>query len=154
MKNLVRVVLALFLVAVAAGCGPKSGGPGAASAGEGESPIFNIDTVVGGKTVKKPIRGEEGKFGFEDAPFVSGQQDKYIWHFWNNADLPGQKMNITAENQTTKEKIDLARVTLSTGTNGASATATSLLLIPKPGLWRLDVSFNDQLFGSITVRVK
>ncbi|MFC4766022.1 hypothetical protein [Effusibacillus consociatus] len=28
------------------------------------------------------MRGEKGKLGFMDAPFVAGQKQKYMWHFW------------------------------------------------------------------------
>lgn len=157
MKNLVRLIAALLVLVMAAGCGPKAGGTGGTTgkAGEGESPIFSIEKTVGGKQVKQAMRGEEGKFGFEDVPFMATQQEKTIWHFFNNPDLAGNKIFITGENLDTKEKVDIARVTLSQGmTPGASASATALMLFPTKGLWRLDVTIGEQLFGSITIRVK
>lgn len=155
MKNLVRFIVALLVLAVAAGCGPKAGGTGGVGkAGEGESPIFTIEKTVGGKQVKQAVRGEEGKFGFEDVPFVATQQEKTVWHFFNSPDLPGNRLVVTGENETTKEKVEIARVTLSQGmTPGASASATALMLFPSKGLWRLDVSVGEKPFGTITIRV-
>lgn len=156
MKNLVRFIAALLVLVLAAGCGPKAGGTGgpAGKAGEGESPIFSIEKTVGGKPVKQAMRGEEGKFGFEEVPFIATQQEKTMFHFWNNPDLPGQKIVIVGENQDTKEKVEIARVTLSQGmTAGASASATALMLFPTKGLWRIDITIGDQVYGSISIRV-
>ena len=156
MKNLVKFIAALLVLVLAAGCGPKAGGTGGSGkAGEGESPIFTIEKTVGGKPVKQQMRGEEGKFGFEEVPYVATQQEKTMWHFFNNPDLPGNKIVLTGENLETKETAEIARVTLSQGmTPGASASATALMLFPSKGLWRIDVTIGDKPFGSVTIRVK
>lgn len=121
-----------------------------------ETPTFSVAvTTSDGKKVDYVMRGEEGRFGFIDSPFIAGQSNKYMWHFWGNAnELVGKTLKVTGVSQSASTKVDVLTTDLSGPNNTATAHVPSTMSLPTPGLWRLDVTVDGRPIGSVVVRVQ
>ncbi|WP_422660058.1 DUF4871 domain-containing protein [Paenibacillus sp. EC2-1] len=101
------------------------------------------------------MTGVTNRLGFINPGFIAGQPNKYMWHFWgSDADLTGE-LRITAVEQNSLEIIDVFKTKLHPSKlNGADAAIPTKMSLPTPGLWRLMVSIDGQLFGSVIVTVQ
>lgn len=118
------------------------------------SPTF--DVVVkkdDGSQITYPMRGQEGRLGFIDSPFIAGKGNKYMWHLWAPAEqfTITSRLKVTAVSKESKERLVILDSALGGANNGATAHAPSLMSLPSPGLWRLEVSVDDRPFGEIVV---
>nr|WP_251035793.1 DUF4871 domain-containing protein [Paenibacillus sp. ISL-20] len=100
------------------------------------------------------ITGMEGRLGFIDPGFIANQPNKYMWHFWGRAEELKGDLLITAVKKGTTEIVDVFKTRISPYPhNGADAAIPTSMSLPSPGLWRIMVSINGQLFGSVIVEV-
>jgi hypothetical protein len=77
-----------------------------------------------------------------------------MWHFWGTpAELQGS-LKITGTSKETGETITVFEAD-ATGqpNNGADAHNPSMMSLPSPGLWQLEVFIGEKLFGSVVVEV-
>nr|WP_269846587.1 DUF4871 domain-containing protein [Paenibacillus roseus] len=117
--------------------------------------------------------GKEGRLGFiysdnELSRFYPGKQQKYMWHFWGSdpqksqAKL-GKEVKVIAVSKTTGKEMELMKTkVMQSGSyyvqseiwdNEPAFRVPSMMSLPSPGLWRLDVYIDDKLFDSVVVRV-
>ncbi|WP_098742431.1 DUF4871 domain-containing protein [Paenibacillus sp. EZ-K15] len=100
------------------------------------------------------MTGVEGRLGFIDPGFIANQPNKYMWHFWGRAEELKGDLLITAVKKGTTEIVDVFKTRISPYPhNGADAAIPTSMSLPSPGLWRIMVSINGQLFGSVIVEV-
>ncbi|MRG86597.1 DUF4871 domain-containing protein [Salinibacillus xinjiangensis] len=102
--------------------------------------------------------GDNGRFGFgEYGPFIAGETQKYMWHFWGDADTLTKPFKVIGVSKETSEKITVLQKQNNMNTlapnNGADHHLPSYMELPNPGLWKLEVYFGDELFGNIIVNV-
>ncbi|MQR94483.1 DUF4871 domain-containing protein [Fictibacillus phosphorivorans] len=103
--------------------------------------------------------GEKGKLGFiyensEVDQFSPNKVNKYMWHVWGS-DMANKMLRVEAIKENTSEQIHLFEARLSgTPHNGADAVTPSSMALPKPGMWKLNAYVDDQLFGSVYVKVQ
>jgi hypothetical protein len=124
------------------------------------SPKF--DLLDKDKTIIYPnrLRGIEGKIGFlESGDFVANAREaggKIFWYVWGDSkELQHAHLVATAVNRETGTTISLDDSNLQGSIYGADAHAlTSFNPFPHKGLWRIDVTINNQPYGSIVVNVK
>ncbi|MGB3260283.1 DUF4871 domain-containing protein [Paenisporosarcina sp.] len=101
--------------------------------------------------------GDNGMLGFgEYGPFIAGQTQKYMWHFWGEEKILTKPFKVIGVSKETDEKITVlelpANNSLSPNT-GADHHLPSTMKLPSSGLWRLEVYFDDKLFGNVIVDV-
>lgn len=101
------------------------------------------------------MTGVENRLGFINYEIIAAQPNKYMWHFWgSDEDLKGE-LRITALKQNSLEIIDVFEAKLNPSKlNGADAAIPTTMSLPTSGLWRLMVSIDGQLFGSVIVEVQ
>ncbi|MFD1953003.1 hypothetical protein ACFSL6_02130 [Paenibacillus thailandensis] len=104
--------------------------------------------------------GEEGKLGFiyddtEAVKFYSGQSQKYMWHFWGEAEqLQGYPLQVIGTKKETGEQITVFKASALGGAiNGADAHHPSVMALPSAGLWRLDAYIGEKFYGSVVVEI-
>jgi hypothetical protein len=101
--------------------------------------------------------GDNGKLGFgEYGPFIAGQEQKYMWHFWGDEKVLTKPFKVIGVSKT-DEKITVYQLPASNSlapNTGADHHLPSTMMLPSPGLWRLEVYFDDKLFGNVVVDVK
>ncbi|MEH6945279.1 DUF4871 domain-containing protein [Bacillus sp. JJ722] len=102
--------------------------------------------------------GDNGKFGFgEYGPFIAGEEQKYMWHFWGDDKVLTKSFKVIAVSRETDEKITIFQESDSSSLNpniGADHHIPSSMELTSPGLWRLEAYFGNELFGNIVVNVK
>ncbi|MGG4344061.1 DUF4871 domain-containing protein [Paenibacillus lautus] len=100
------------------------------------------------------MTGVEGRLGFIHPPLVANKPNKYMWHFWGRDEELKGDLLITAVKKGTTELVDVFKTRISPYPhNGADAAIPTSMSLPSPGLWRIMVSINGQLFGSVIVEV-
>lgn len=103
------------------------------------------------------MRGIPDRLAIIDTPFIAGQQQKYMWHFWGSLDEVTGKLTILAEHQDTGKKIPLIQkvyIVPASPNNGADNHLPSLMSLPSKGLWKLDAYIDERPFDSIIVKVE
>ncbi len=103
------------------------------------------------------MRGIPDRLAIIDTPFMAGQSQKYMWHFWGSLDEVTGKLTILAEHQDTGKKVPLLQkvyIIPAKPNNGADNHVPSQMSLPSKGLWRLDAYIDERLFDSIVVQVK
>ncbi|OCA91498.1 hypothetical protein A8F94_00915 [Bacillus sp. FJAT-27225] len=102
--------------------------------------------------------GNNGKLGFgEYGPFIAGQSQKYMWHFWGDEKVLKKPFKVIGVNKETGEEITVFQLPGSNSlapNTGADHHIPSSIMLPSPGLWRLEAYFGDKLFGNVVVNVK
>ncbi|ETT64715.1 DUF4871 domain-containing protein [Paenibacillus sp. FSL H8-0457] len=101
------------------------------------------------------MSGVEGRLGFIYPDLIAGKPNKYMWHFWGRDEELTGDLVITAVKQNSSEIIDVFKVAglRPSPLNGADAAIPTSMSLPSPGLWRIMVSIDGQLFGSVIVEV-
>lgn len=101
--------------------------------------------------------GNNGKFGIgEYGPFIAGEAQKYMWHFWGEQALLTKPLKVIGISKETGEELNLFQSPGGYGlapNTGADHSLPSLLTLPNAGLWKLAVYFEEELFGDIIVDV-
>lgn len=145
---LVWGLILLSLTAVLCGCSRTKDDQDWSLTGTFDVPAMRAD----GTQFHYTMRGVQGQYGFIDSPFVAGQGQKYMWHFWGKPeDFVGKELEVTAVSQEGKTA-NVFSGTLGGANNGAVAHSPSTMLLPSPGVWRLDVRVGGQLIGHIVVQ--
>ncbi|MEO2076009.1 MAG: hypothetical protein ABGX20_11635 [Bacillus sp. (in: firmicutes)] len=102
--------------------------------------------------------GDNGKFGIgEYGPFIAGQPEKYMWHFWGDEKVLTKPFKVIGVSKETGKEITIYKYPATSSlapNNGADHHLPSRMMLPSPGLWRLEAYFGDKLFGNIVVNVK
>ncbi|WP_096186289.1 DUF4871 domain-containing protein [Evansella halocellulosilytica] len=128
-----------------------------------ESPTLDIEVIItdDGQTGDFIFRiGDNGKLGFgEYGPFIAGETQKYMWHFWGEQEILTQPFKVIGINKQTGEEITVleypkASSTLLSPNNGADHHLPSTMLLPSAGIWKLEVYFGEELFGNVIVDVE
>jgi hypothetical protein len=125
-----------------------------------ESATFVREAIVTDDGQKDDIVfriGDNGKLGFgEYGPFIAGESQKYMWHFWGDEKTLTKPFKVIGISKETGEKITVFKIQSQNPApnNGADHHLPSSLELPSPGLWRLEVYFDDKLFGNVVVDVK
>jgi hypothetical protein len=100
--------------------------------------------------------GDNGELGFgEYGPFIAGESQKYMWHFWGDKKTLTKPFKVIGINKETGEEITVFQVQAQNlaPNNGADHHLPSTMMLPSPGLWRLEAYFGDKLFGNVVVNV-
>ncbi|WLR42272.1 DUF4871 domain-containing protein [Bacillus carboniphilus] len=103
--------------------------------------------------------GVEDKLGFiyDDSKatrFYSGEANKYMWHFWGDSEkLKGNLKVIATHNDSKEEMTVIENLPIGGPNNGADAHIPSMMSLPKKGMWKLDAYVDDQLHGSVFIKV-
>ena len=101
------------------------------------------------------MTGLKDWLGFIDPGFHAGQPNKYMWHFWGSDEELTGELVITAVKKDSTDVIELFHASLRPGKhNDANASLPTTMSLPSAGLWRIMVSIEGQLFGSVVVEVK
>lgn len=103
------------------------------------------------------MRGIPGRLAIIETPFVAGQSQKYMWHFWGSLDEVTGKLTILAEHQDSGKKMPLLQkvyIVPAKPNNGADNHLPTLMSLPSKGLWKLDVYIDERPFDSIIVNVE
>lgn len=113
-----------------------------------------VTTAQDGRTVTYTMRGVPGKYGIIDTPFVAGQGNKYMWHFWGEpGEFGGKKLQVEATNRDGKTVV-VFEGGLGGPNNTATAHTPSSMTIPSAGRWKLIVRVGGEVVGHIVVDVK
>ena len=109
------------------------------------------------------LRGTEGVVGFIDEPFIPGDTNKYMWHFWGDYSessqliVKGQKKGSKQEEMVlmeNNEKVWGLSGGLDGPNNGADFHKPSLMSLPESGTWSLNIYLDDKFIDNIVVEVK
>ncbi|WP_251028003.1 MULTISPECIES: DUF4871 domain-containing protein [unclassified Bacillus (in: firmicutes)] len=119
--------------------------------------VQEIETKQGTKIENVFRIGDNGKLGFgEYGPFIAGQPQKYMWHFWGDKETLTKPFKVIGVSKETGKEITVFQVQGQNlaPNNGADHHLPSSMMLPSGGLWRLEAYFGDKLFGNIVVNVK
>ena len=102
--------------------------------------------------------GVEDKIGFiydsEVTRFYPDKENKYMWHLWGNPENLKGNLKVTATHNQSNEQVTVIEgLPLAGAHNGADAHTPSMMSLPKSGMWKLDAYVDDQLHGSVFVKV-
>lgn len=104
--------------------------------------------------------GDNGRLGFgEYGPFIAGETQKYMWHFWDNKASLTKPFKVIGVSKETGEEIIVfknpanSNLSPKTGPDNPHLVPSSMML-PTPGLWRLEVYFGEEIFGNVVVNVE
>ncbi len=102
--------------------------------------------------------GDNGKLGIgEYGPFIAGQSQKYMWHFWGDEKVLTKAFKVIGVSKESGEEITVFQSPDSGSLSpltGADHHIPSSIMLPNPGLWKLKVYFDDNFFGNVVVNVK
>lgn len=126
-----------------------------------ESPTLIREVIVtdDGQTEDFIFRiGDNGKLGFgEYGPFVEGELQKYMWHFWGEQDILTQPFKVIGISGETDKNITVFEYTSNNSlapNTGADHHIPSSMMLPNAGVWKLEAYFGEELFGSVIVNVE
>lgn len=102
--------------------------------------------------------GVEDKLGFiydsEVTRFYPDRENKYMWHLWGNPGNLKGNLKVTATHNKSNEQVTVIEgLPLGGAHNGADAHTPSMMSLPKSGMWKLDAYVDEQLHGSVFVKV-
>lgn len=101
--------------------------------------------------------GDNGKLGIgEYGPFIAGESQKYMWHFWGEHDILTQPFKVVGVNKESGEEITVIEHPMNQSlapNNGADHHIPSMMMLPSAGVWKLKGYFGEELFGNIVVKV-
>ena len=105
--------------------------------------------------------GEEGRLGFiyddsEVVRFYPNKTQKYMWHFWGNEEeLIGDFKVLGTHENSDKEITVVSKKENSflSPNNGADQHFPTNMTLTKSGMWKLDAYVDDEIFGSVYVKV-
>lgn len=116
-----------------------------------ESPTFTWEGVN--------MQGIENRVAFSTddvTPIKAGATNKYFWYFWSDKEDYLGTFEVVASHEDNGKTVHVygAQNTESAQSlDGADHHLLSLMTLPDPGLWRVDVSFDTVLFDSIYINV-
>lgn len=156
MKNLILLIISLIILS---GCSNETVKPNVENWEESATLVREIVVSDDGQKGDFVFRiGDNGKFGFgEYGPFIAGESQKYMWHFWGEKEILTKSIKVIGVSRETGEEVTVINEpsanSLSPNT-GADHHVPSKMSLPSSGLWKLKVYFGDDLFGNVVVNVK
>lgn len=134
----------------------------------GEQNLTNVEKEF--ESGRVTLYGIPNKLAIVKQKSVSNTPNRYMWHFWGEREKESvKKFNVKGYNYDDGRTSNLlAKVNEDNSTvlveeyseglggplNGADYSIPAMMVFPNPGLWRLDVYFDDIIFGSITLTVE
>ena len=125
-----------------------------------ESPTLVREIIItdDGKTEDFIFRiGDNGKLGFgEYGPFIAGEPQKYMWHFWGGKEVLTKPFKVVGVSKKTGEEMTVFEFSSNhvlTPNSGADHHIPSMMTLPSEGLWKLEAYFGEELFGNVIVNV-
>lgn len=118
------------------------------------SPSFDLDM---GSNQAIEVTGIEGKIAISyTKPFQADTPYDVLWLFWNNQNkIEGKKMEVMGFKKDSTLTSQILVVENLGGTHlGANAHHKTKMIIPEPGIWRLQVKIEGQDFWDIVLEVK
>ncbi len=103
--------------------------------------------------------GVEDKLGFiyddsELTRFYPDERQKYMWHLWGDPEELNGDLKVTATHHKSNNEVTVIEsLPLASANNGADAHVPSMMSLPKSGMWKLDAFVDEQLHGSVFVKV-
>ena len=159
MKRFLFVVLVFLVVISIIGCSNET--IKKAEESWEESPTFIREIIVtdDGQTGDFFFRiGDNGKLGFgEYGPFIEGESQKYMWHFWGKQEILTQPFKVIGISKVTNDNITVFEFPTNNSlapNNGADHHIPSMMMLPNAGIWKLEAYFGEELFGSVIVNVE
>ena len=138
------------------------------------SSTFSLPITLGDGTEGEYLLiGEEGKVGFlvgsgkkgevVEEKIIANKANKYMWHFWGDKDSISGDFKVVGTDKEGKEHPVLisgddtvwkySNTSISPN-NGADSHIPSNMVFPTSGLWKLEIYFNEKLFGEIVINVE
>ncbi|MFJ8513319.1 DUF4871 domain-containing protein [Lysinibacillus xylanilyticus] len=138
------------------------------------SSTFSLPITLGDGTEGEYLLiGEEGKVGFlvgsgkkgevVEEKIIANKANKYMWHFWGDKDSISGDFKVVGIDKEGKEHPVLVSGgdtvwqysnTSISPNNGADSHIPSYMVFPTSGLWKLEIYFNEKLFGEIVINVE
>lgn len=122
-------------------------------------PVFIHPWDEEGSKKEGPIKlsGKKGKLAFveADGPFIAGNPRKIMWLIWRKEQDLVPPFEVIGTSKATGEEVKLLYLEgLGPPHMGADYHIPTLVELPTPGLWRMDVFINNKLYDSIVVDVQ
>lgn len=130
------------------------------------SPTFTISKPgPSGKDVPYGLRGVKSKFAIIDGPVKAGINNKQLPHFWGGTPEKTEQLFNKQVKIIGTSKEDGKTVTAFESSIGVPneeivkpphhyAESVGYLNLPSKGIWKLDAYIEDNLFGSIIIKVQ
>ncbi|GAB0168936.1 DUF4871 domain-containing protein [Lysinibacillus sp. CTST325] len=138
------------------------------------SSTFSLPITLGDGTEGEYLLiGEEGKVGFlvgsgkkgevVEEKIIANKVNKYMWYFWGDKDSISGDFKVVGTDKEGKEHPVLvsgddtvwqySNPSISPN-NGADSHIPSNMVFPTSGSWKLEIYFNEKLFGEIVINVE
>ncbi|MEK4760782.1 DUF4871 domain-containing protein [Viridibacillus sp. FSL E2-0187] len=138
------------------------------------SSTFSIPVTFGdGAKGEYLLIGEEGKVGLLvgsgktgeviEEKIIANKSNKYMWYFWGEKDSISGDFKVVGTDEEGKEHPVLlsgkdkvwqySNASISPN-DGADSHIPSYMVFPTSGLWKLEVYFNEKLFGELVINVE
>ncbi|MFJ7735777.1 DUF4871 domain-containing protein [Lysinibacillus sp. NPDC097287] len=117
--------------------------------------------------------GEEGKVGLlvgsgktgevVEEKIIANKESKYMWHFWGDSETISGDFKIVGTDEKGKEHPVLVSESKTvwqypntpiSPNDGADSHIPSNMVFPTSGLWKLEIYFNEKLFGELVINVE
>ena len=138
------------------------------------SSTFSLPVTFGDGTKGEYLLiGEEGKVGLlvgsgktgevVEEKIIANKESKYMWHFWGDSKTISGDFKIVGTDEKGKEHPVLVSESKTvwqypntpiSSNDGADSHIPSNMVFPTSGLWKLEIYFNEKLFGELVINVK
>ncbi|MFJ7183567.1 DUF4871 domain-containing protein [Lysinibacillus xylanilyticus] len=165
MRNKMIMLISMLFIMTLVGCKKET---------REVSSTFSLPVTFGDGTEGEYLLiGEEGKVGFlvgsgkkgeaEEEKIIANKANKYMWHFWGDIDSIIGDFKVVGTDKEGKEHPVLVSGddtvwqysnTSISPNNGADSHIPSIMVFPISGLWKLEIYFNEKLFGEIVINVE
>ena len=139
-----------------------------------ESSTFSLPVTYGDGTKGEYLLiGEEGKVGLlvgsgktgevVEEKIIANKESKYMWHFWGDSKTISGDFKIVGTDEKGKEHPVLVSESKTvwqypntpiSSNDGADSHIPSNMVFPTSGLWKLEIYFNEKLFGELVINVE
>lgn len=159
MKRFLFIAIVFLVVSSIIGCSSETINKTEENWEESPTLVREVIITEDGQTDDSIFRiGDNGRLGFgEYGPFIAGETQKYMWHFWGEQEILTQSFKVIGINKETSEEItvyDYLTNNVIAPNNGADHHIPSMMMLPSSGIWKLKVYFGEKLFGSVIVNVE
>ncbi|MEI3613219.1 DUF4871 domain-containing protein [Pseudogracilibacillus sp. SO30301A] len=159
MKKTLFIVIVFLVVISSIGCSKKTINKTEENWEESPTLVREVVVTDDGQTEDSVFRiGDNGKLGIgQYGPFIAGESQKHMWHFWGEQEILTQPFTVIGINKETDEEITVFENSASNSlapNNGADHHIPSMMMLPNAGLWKLKVYFGEELFGNVIVNVE
>ena len=159
MKRFLFIVIVFFVVISIIGCSNETIKKTEESWEESPTLVREVVITDDGQTDDYIFRiGDNGKLGFgEYDPFIAGETQKHMWHFWGEQEILTQPFKVIGIDKETVEEITVFEYPTNNSlahNNGADHHIPSMMMLPSAGIWKLEVYFGKELFGNVIVNVE